>query len=401
MVKIKLITSSKGGSGKTALASALMLAALRHDKPVLLVDLNVNNLDFSRILCSSSFFIPDDGSFFVQALSDELFLLSKQEGTFPYLVIRSSIYSPIKTSNLWPFIEELVGHLKKRLPAELFQNLEVIVDTSFNVTSLFPFSMIRQQSDRTRFHQSRDLILGLQSELTTVIARMITNLDVKIEIFIIVDSLRVKSYLISEKLNVDPDSVPPMEEFNELRYYYRLERKLIDELGQQITYVFSPRPIIPEKGIVSVIQEALRELLGKKADKPYYPLMDEKDMALLNEIQSRIPSHSSLFRVKNLEGFLTSLDIDDKIQDFVQKPRWGIFLEIEREIFQHLADMLLHKSGSSFPRNVLFVPAFVYSMVNWSELILSHGKIIDEKDFELSLGYFLEMVERWYNWRDF
>ncbi len=399
MTRIKIITSSKGGAGKTALACSLMLAALKNGKRVLLVDLNVNNLDLSRIMCSSEFLLPQEGSFITTEINDDIILLSKDVDASLYMAFRKNTYQPLKARNLWQFLERLLARLKTKEAPSWFQTLEIIVDTSFNVTSLFPFSMSSQIVDRTKYQLSRKTILELQANVTETIKRMISNFHVTVEIFTIVDSLRAKSYLFPEKHSESNDEVVPLDEFNELRYYYRLEKKIVDELGQEIIYVFSPRPIIPERGIFAVVQDAVKKILGKKEKHVYYPLIDGDDFELLQQTYQKSPIQSLVFRTRNLEGYLESLNVDDVIKKFVSKPRWELFLEIEREIFQHIVTTVLHKDGRNFPRNVLIIPAFVHSMVYWSELIQSHGKIIDEKDFELTLGFFLEQVKRWYEWR--
>ncbi len=397
MSQVKIITSSKGGAGKTALACSLMLSALKNNKRVLMIDLNVNNLDLSRILCSSSFLLPPEGTFTITELDDDILLLSKRDDASLHLIFRKQPYRVIKTRNLWHFLEHVLTMLKQAKPSQWVKELEIIIDTSFNVTSLFPFSMTSQISDREAHQQSRNIILELQSDITETIKRMISVHDISLEIFIIVDSLRAKSFLLSEKQS--NDDFIPLDEFNELRYYYRLEKKMVDELGQNIIYVFSPRPIIPEKGILTVVQETIRSFLGKKKEHVYYPLVNDEDLNAILQVHSFQTTRQTFFRVKNIEGFLASLDVDALIHEFIAKPRWEIFLEIEREIFQHLADTILHKDAKQFPQNVLIIPVFVHSMVNWSELISSHGKIIDEKDFEMTLGFFLELVKRWYDRR--
>ena len=129
--RVYVITASKGGSGKTPLALSIYLVSVFLNRPIVGIDLNMNNPDFSDILkmtqneeneppITVSQKILESTSYNVQKINDAAYIAYNEN---PVL---------ISVKDFWNELYDIL------IENETTANLDAIVDTAFNFYTITP-----------------------------------------------------------------------------------------------------------------------------------------------------------------------------------------------------------------------------------------------------------------------
>ncbi len=366
---VQIITSSKGGSGKTPLALSLFNYWHKRGKRILFIDFNWNNPDITQIILflhTNTFHIEKTIEFSTEFLQERVHLVNLNNDNL-YLVIRKHLHRPLGALNGWIFLYMLLQELK-------FYDFDiVIVDTVHNFPTLFPSYKNREQLNN----------------VATLIEKMLTN-GIRFEFYNIVDVFRLKVAL------TETEQTSAASEISELHLSKAIWKGLTTQISDEylklkttpnlsplsVFYVFSLRPFTfssfkstflplaqPGNEVAELIRtKALKEIINAPSTKAMS--WDEfKDFLLHIDYKAAIKGDS----LKNLEK------IDFKILDQL--------------VFKALVEKY---KRVPLEYNLIVVPFLYENLINFTETFLCQAEPATIDDLEQELSAYFQLMELWF-----
>ncbi len=340
-----IFTSGKGGVGKTPYAITFALALKELGKRVIALDFNFHNPDLFEIMLKLGYeeveFID---RYKGERLTPSLTVLKVKgdEGKNLYTSARVDKYryAPYPPDQIFKSLLALIEHFGS-------DDLFIVVDTNLNIMS---FNLVDPSK-------------------VVVYDAVINSLDGVWFNYLLTPSFFARSF---ERRTVN--DLEQMEKT--VNTFNKFKINLLGTNGEKINYILTPT-VIDQKALKKGFFNTLRSVIvGRKGQTELTISMHASIMELvreyLNDVMEPYRRSSRYIMLKDLK------EINEGLLELVENShinRLEVLNKMNAEEVQSLflsalLDMLYDKATNTLPRNVIFVPFIVESMINFIDVVL-------------------------------
>ena len=339
-----IFTSGKGGVGKTPYAIAFALALQELGKRVIALDFNFHNPDLFEIMLKLGYkeveFID---RYKGERLNPSLTVLKIRENEgalYASARVDRYRYAPYPPDHIFKSILALIEYFGA-------DDLFIVVDTNLNIMS---FNLVDPSK-------------------VVVYDDVINSLDGVWFNYLLTPSFFARSF---ERRTVnDLDQIEKT-----INTFNKFGINLFGANGEKINYILTPT-VIDQRALKRGFFNTLRSVIVGRRDQTGLPIsMDTNIMELVKEYLKdvlepyrRSNRYVTLKDLKDINENLIELVEDSHINrmDVLNKMNAE---EVQSFFLSALLDMLYDKATNTLPKNVIFVPFIVETMINFIDVVL-------------------------------
>ncbi|MGQ4891953.1 MAG: hypothetical protein ACP6IP_05630 [Candidatus Njordarchaeia archaeon] len=367
---VLIFTSGKGGVGKTPLALLMSLILSRIGKQVVALDFNFNNPDlyeiFSRLEVKNRDIISEVGG---ETLKPPLTIFEVESGeggrVFAATRIERYRYLPYPPSQIFRSILAV----KEWLENDAF----FVIDTNLNIAS-FALTDVEHSKVIKKVEEDFDQVNMVYFLTPSVISFSTTGRG------------KGSIDLLKETLN----------SFN------RYNINILGNNGEKIIYMVTPTVYDVESfydGFLSSLSTIIKKAFGMRGTvNVIEPLYKNKDRIrdIMNDLMAPYIRSTRSMNLNELESLIMKMQDEFKKRGFTSTRfiKSADATDIQTIFFNTLLEFALDQTTRTLPRNLIFIPFVLKSMINFVDIML----MADELDIGLIIEKQKEIYDFMVKW---